>query len=211
MSPRGSSRSTRSCGSRTARTRTSCCPRCWRRPSLERPRPRASRPTSSTAPSASQRRARRPARPRSSKRPLHRLDPPVRAALRLGAYQLLARHAAARRGGETVDAVGARSPRARGLRERRPARGSTRPAAAVARARPTIAVALSHPDWIVERLARRPRPRRTPARRSVADERAAAVTLRPGSAPGRRPTRSRRSSQRRGRRGRAGRARAPTR
>ena len=38
--PRASSRSTRWCGSRTARTRTSCCPRCWRRPDLDRPRPR---------------------------------------------------------------------------------------------------------------------------------------------------------------------------
>ena len=37
--------------------------------------------------------------PACVKRPLRRLDPPVRAALRLGAYQLLARHAAARRGG----------------------------------------------------------------------------------------------------------------
>src|SRR5215813_5232971 len=49
------------------------------------------------------------------KRPIHRLDPPVRAALRLGAYQLLhdtPEHAAV---GETVDAVGTRSPRARGF------------------------------------------------------------------------------------------------
>ena len=52
---------------------------------------------------------------RAAKRPLHRLDPPVRAALRLGAYQLLhdvPRHAAV---SETVDALAARSPRARGF------------------------------------------------------------------------------------------------
>ena len=45
------------------------------------------------------------------KRPVVRLDPPVRAALRLGAYQLLhdtPPHAAV---ASTVDAVGARSPR----------------------------------------------------------------------------------------------------
>ena len=49
------------------------------------------------------------------KRPIPRLDPPVRAALRLGAYQLLhdtPPHAAV---ASTVDAVGARSPRARGF------------------------------------------------------------------------------------------------
>ena len=48
------------------------------------------------------------------KRPLARLDPPVRVALRLGAYQLLGDtppHAAV---SATVDAVGARSPRAAG-------------------------------------------------------------------------------------------------
>ena len=49
------------------------------------------------------------------KRPLRRLDPPVRAGLRLGAYQLLhgtPPHAAV---ASTVDAVGARSPRSRGF------------------------------------------------------------------------------------------------
>ena len=89
---------------------------------------------------------------RAAKRPLHRLDPPVRAALRLGAYQLLhdvPRHAAV---SETVDALAARSPRARGF------------ANAVLRALtrlgppwpepPSDAVALSYPDWLVERLAR---------------------------------------------------------
>jgi 16S rRNA (cytosine967-C5)-methyltransferase len=89
---------------------------------------------------------------RAAKRPLHRLDPPVRAALRLGAYQLLhdvPRHAAV---SETVDALAARSPRARGFGN------------AVLRALtrlgppwpepPSDAVALSYPDWLVERLAR---------------------------------------------------------
>lgn len=48
-------------------------------------------------------------------RPLDRLDPVVRAALRMGTYQLIngtARHAAV---SATVDACGARLPRARGL------------------------------------------------------------------------------------------------
>jgi 16S rRNA (cytosine967-C5)-methyltransferase len=89
---------------------------------------------------------------RAATRPLHRLDPPVRAALRLGAYQLLhdvPRHAAV---SETVDALAARSPRARGFGN------------AVLRALtrlgppwpdpPSDAVALSYPDWLVERLAR---------------------------------------------------------
>jgi 16S rRNA (cytosine967-C5)-methyltransferase len=87
---------------------------------------------------------------RGAKRPLHRLDPPVRAALRLGAYQLLhdvPRHAAV---SETVDALAARSPRARGFVN------------AVLRALtrlgppwpdpPSDAVALSYPDWLVVRL-----------------------------------------------------------
>ena len=89
---------------------------------------------------------------RAAKRPLHRLDPPVRAALRLGAYQLLhdvPRHAAV---SETVDALAARSPRARGF-----ANAVLR---ALTRLGPpwpepsTDAVALSYPDWIAERLAR---------------------------------------------------------
>jgi 16S rRNA (cytosine967-C5)-methyltransferase len=86
----------------------------------------------------------------TAKRPIHRLDPPVRAALRLGAYQLLhgvPRHAAV---SETVDALGARSPRARGF-----ANGVLR---ALSRIGPPFpepadpAVALSYPDWLVARL-----------------------------------------------------------
>jgi 16S rRNA (cytosine967-C5)-methyltransferase len=89
---------------------------------------------------------------RAATRPLHRLDPPVRAALRLGAYQLLhdvPRHAAV---SETVDALGARSPRARGFVN------------AVLRALTRLgppwpepandAVALSYPDWVVDALTR---------------------------------------------------------
>lgn len=87
---------------------------------------------------------------RVAKRPLHRLDPPVRAALRLGAYQLLhdvPRHAAV---SETVDALAARSPRARGF-----VNAALR---AVTRLGPpwpepaSEGVALSYPDWLVERL-----------------------------------------------------------
>jgi 16S rRNA (cytosine967-C5)-methyltransferase len=84
------------------------------------------------------------------KRPLHRLDPPVRAALRLGAYQLLhdtPPHAAV---ASTVDAVGARSPRARGF-----VNANLRALTRLPQPWPTPAsdaVALSYPDWLVARL-----------------------------------------------------------
>ena len=87
---------------------------------------------------------------RASRRPVRRLDRPVRAALRLGTYQLLhdvPPHAAV---GETVTAVAARSPRARGFTN-----GVLR---AVSRLGPPWpepadrAVALSYPDWLVARL-----------------------------------------------------------
>ena len=84
------------------------------------------------------------------KRPMHRLDPPVRAALRLGAYQLLhdtPEHAAV---GETVDAVGARSPRARGF-----VNANLRAITRLPRPFPEpadAAVAMSYPDWLVARL-----------------------------------------------------------
>ena len=83
-------------------------------------------------------------------RPLHRLDPPVRAALRVGAYQLLAGmkpHAAV---GETVEALGGRSPRAKGF-----VNANLR---SISRLGPPFpepedpAVALSYPDWLVDRL-----------------------------------------------------------
>jgi 16S rRNA (cytosine967-C5)-methyltransferase len=84
------------------------------------------------------------------KRPVHRLDPPVRAALRLGAYQLLHHtppHAAV---ASTVDAVGARSPRARGF-----VNANLRALTRLAQPWPepaSDAVALSYPDWLVRRL-----------------------------------------------------------
>jgi 16S rRNA (cytosine967-C5)-methyltransferase len=110
------------------------------------------------------------------KRPLHRLDPPVRAALRLGAYQLLhdtPPHAAV---ASTVDAVGARSPRARGFVNAN-LRGLTR--LAKPWPEPTDdAVALSYPDWLVECLTRDLG--RVAAREAlVAMNAPAAVTLRP--------------------------------
>lgn len=110
------------------------------------------------------------------KRPIHRLDPPVRAALRLGAYQLLhdtPPHAAV---ASTVDAVGARSPRARGFVNAN-LRGLTR--LAKPWPEPTDdAVALSYPDWLVERLTRDLG--RSAAREAlVAMNAPAAVTLRP--------------------------------
>jgi 16S rRNA (cytosine967-C5)-methyltransferase len=84
------------------------------------------------------------------KRPIQRLDPPVRAALRVGAYQLLhdtPPHAAV---GSTVDAVGARSPRARGF-----VNANLRALTRLPRPWPEPdddAVALSYPDWLVARL-----------------------------------------------------------
>ncbi|HLM18827.1 MAG TPA: transcription antitermination factor NusB, partial [Acidimicrobiia bacterium] len=110
------------------------------------------------------------------KRPIPRLDPPVRAALRLGAYQLLhdtPPHAAV---ASTVDAVGARSPRARGFVNAN-LRGLTR--LPKPWPEPTDdAVALSYPDWLVERLTRDLG--RAAAREAlVAMNAPAAVTLRP--------------------------------
>jgi 16S rRNA (cytosine967-C5)-methyltransferase len=83
-------------------------------------------------------------------RPLRRLDPPVRAALRMGAYQLLQGsppHAAV---GETVEALGARSPRAKGF-----ANANLRALTRIGPPWPAaddLATSLSYPDWIVERL-----------------------------------------------------------
>jgi len=84
------------------------------------------------------------------KRPVRRLDPPVRAALRIGAYQLLhdtPPHAAV---ASTVDAVAARSPRARGF-----VNANLRALTRLPRPWPEPdddAVALSYPDWLVDRL-----------------------------------------------------------
>lgn len=84
------------------------------------------------------------------KRPLAKLDPPVRAALRLGAYQLLGDtppHAAV---AATVDAIGARSPRARGF-----VNANLRSLTRLPQPWPepeSEAVALSYPDWLVARL-----------------------------------------------------------
>jgi len=110
------------------------------------------------------------------KRPVQRLDPPVRAALRLGAYQLLhdtPPHAAV---ASTVDAVGARSPRARGF-----VNANLRSLTRLPQPWPEPtddAVALSYPDWLVERLTRDLG--RTVAREAlVAMNEPAAVTLRP--------------------------------
>lgn len=85
------------------------------------------------------------------KRPLPRLDPPVRGALRMGAYQLLhdvPAHAAV---SETVDALVARSPRARGF-----VNANLRALTRIGPPFPepdALAVALSYPDWLVARLS----------------------------------------------------------
>jgi 16S rRNA (cytosine967-C5)-methyltransferase len=107
---------------------------------------------------------------------MHRLDPPVRAALRIGAYQLLhdtPPHAAV---ASTVDAIGARSPRARGFVNAN-LRGLTR--LPQPWPEPTDpAVRLSYPDWLVARLTDELGARA--AREAlVAMNEPAAVTLRP--------------------------------
>jgi 16S rRNA (cytosine967-C5)-methyltransferase len=85
-------------------------------------------------------------------RPFRRLDPPVRATLRLGAYQLLEGippHAAV---SATVDALGTRSPRARGF-----VNANLR---ALTRLGPPwpepaeLADNLSYPRWLVDQLER---------------------------------------------------------
>jgi 16S rRNA (cytosine967-C5)-methyltransferase len=83
-------------------------------------------------------------------RPLHRLDPPVRAALRLGAYQLLQGYPPHAAVGETVEALGSRSPRAKGF-----ANANLRSLTRLGPPWPVPeepAVALSYPDWLVARL-----------------------------------------------------------
>ena len=110
------------------------------------------------------------------KRPLARLDPPVRAALRLGAYQLLhdtPPHAAV---ASTVDAVGARSARARGF-----VNANLRALTRLPRPFPepeSEAVALSYPDWLVDRLRAELGASRARAALIAMNE-PAAVTLRP--------------------------------
>ncbi len=89
-------------------------------------------------------------------RPLPQLDPAVRAAVRLGAYQLVADVPAHAAVSETVDALGAHLPRARGF-----VNGTLR---ALARLGPdwpwpdgddpaAVAVRTSHPEWLVEQLS----------------------------------------------------------
>ena len=89
-------------------------------------------------------------------RPLPQLDPAVRAAVRLGAYQLVADVPAHAAVSETVDALGAQLPRARGF-----VNGTLR---ALARLGPdwpwpdgddpaAVAVRTSHPEWLVEQLS----------------------------------------------------------
>ena len=145
-------RSTRSSGSRTARTRTSCCPTLLRDVDSRRPRPSLRHgPRLRHAAAAARARL-----PRSSRRSTDRsseLDPPARAALRLGAYQLIAGRARRTRRWARRSPVAA-PPRPR-LRERGAARGGGhRPAMAVAgrRGRRRVGVRLSYPDWIVEEL-----------------------------------------------------------
>ena len=90
------------------------------------------------------------------KRPVRKLDPPVRAALRLGAYQLgytdVAQHAAVN---ESVELVRARTARARGaVHERRHAQARRRDRrlldALPEDTAEAAALKHSYPDWIAE-------------------------------------------------------------
>ncbi len=84
---------------------------------------------------------------RCGRRPLDDLDPPVRAALRLGAYQLLTGVAAHAAVGETVAET---PPRARGY-----VNGVLRAVAGLGPPWPEpdgLAARLSYPDWVVDRL-----------------------------------------------------------
>ena len=160
---------------RTAPTPTSLLPELLERSGLDAARPRTSSPSSSTAPPA----CAGPATASSTASSLGDLDPPVRAALRLGAYQLhflgTPPHAAVRR-----DRRG-RAPKA--------ARASSTPCSArwptTAVAWPDDATRLSYPDWIVERCAADlgARRRASPRSRSMndaADGHRARRRLRPG-------------------------------
>jgi 16S rRNA (cytosine967-C5)-methyltransferase len=139
-------------------------------------------------------------------RPLRELEPSVRAALRLGAFQLVdgvAPHAAV---GETVDALGRVRHRARGF-----VNAVLRAVAALGPPWPWpsadtprgLAIRTSHPDWLVERLqvdlgavdARttleianlppvvtlRPNPLRTTPAELAAELRAAGTEVEPGT------------------------------
>ena len=112
---------------------------------------------------------------RASKRRIARLDPPVRAVLRLGAQQLIAGvppHAAV---GETVAAAPAR---ARGY-----VNGVLRSLTRLGPPWPepeSLAVALSYPDWLVERLGDELGAEDAHAALAAGNERGA-VTLRPNS------------------------------
>ena len=122
------SRSTRSSGSRTARSRTSSCRSCSRRSRLA-PRDRGL-VTELVYGTVRMQRALDFQLAKVSKQAIDDLEPEVRAAIRLGAYQLLLgipSHAAV---GETVEVVAVPSAR---LRERRAARARAhRPAVVVA-------------------------------------------------------------------------------
>ncbi|MBK5289884.1 MAG: 16S rRNA (cytosine(967)-C(5))-methyltransferase RsmB [Acidimicrobiia bacterium] len=88
-------------------------------------------------------------------RPLAKLDPPVRAGLRLGAYQLthgIAAHAAV---GETVAAMGKVSPRAKGFVNavlRKFSRSGPPWSLPTGEDVESIATRASMPNWIVDRL-----------------------------------------------------------
>ena len=85
-------------------------------------------------------------------RPLDELDPPVRAALRLGAYQLEVGVARARRGGGDRRGRPRPAPAASSTGSCAPSPATGPPFPTAAR-RPAV-VALSYPDWIVERAHR---------------------------------------------------------
>ncbi len=141
-----------------------------------------------------------------ARRPVEQLDPPLRAALRLGAFQLvfldgIAAHAAV---GESVELAKADAPRGAGLVNavlRRTAReGRALAAALPERTAAEAALRHSYPPWLAERwfeaLGRRRRPRadggrqppgggRAARERAAHDRRGARRRAAGGHAPGR--------------------------
>jgi 16S rRNA (cytosine967-C5)-methyltransferase len=88
-------------------------------------------------------------------RRVERLDPPVRAALRLGAYQLMTGVPAHAAVGETVDAVAVVAPRAKGFVNavlRRVAASGPPFALPDGADTESVGIRTSVPEWIVQRL-----------------------------------------------------------
>ena len=199
-------------GSRTARSRTSSCPRCCAvTTSNDRDRAFVTELVYGTVRHAA--RARLPARARSSKRPLATLDPA--GARRAAPRRVPAahRHAAARRGRARPSSVVRASARRGFVNGMLRCAGARRPAVAAARRRrasTSIGIRTSHPDWIVRALRATSSAPTTRSRRSssTTNRRRSRCASNPLRTHGRR---GRRRAARRRRRRRAAARSCPTR